>query len=69
MTDTGNINITARRKAKLDPETRAAIAKAVRYIRCDRKVAQYIAGPHEGISPDDVAAVRRAEISNGRARA
>lgn len=37
-------------KNKIDPATRAGIVQAIRYIGDDNKVAQYVAGPHEGVT-------------------
>lgn len=63
-----SINVVEMRKRlwSIDHDTRAAIASACRYLADDRKVLQYITAPHEGISLDDVAAIRRREISAGR---
>lgn len=54
------------RKRAIDPETHEAIARAVKIFACDRKAAAYAAAPHEGITPEDVAAIRRKLIAQGR---
>jgi hypothetical protein len=65
-----SLNISPRDERKrlwrMDSEVREAIANACRYLNDDRKIAQYIAAPHEGISEIDVAIVRKREISAGR---
>lgn len=60
-----SINLPEGRKARVPLETWDAIRRACRVWHCDRVVASYAAGPHEGITPEIVAAIRRRLIANG----
>jgi hypothetical protein len=53
------------RKPQIHLDTYHAIKRAVRIIRCDRRVAAYVAAPHEGITPDVVRSIRRRMIIAG----
>lgn len=54
-----NIALPNGGKAKIYTETHLAILRAIRIYDCDRRVSRYAAAPHEGITPEIVAAIRR----------
>jgi len=46
-------------KSKIDIDTYHAIKRAALVMADDRRVAAYAAGPHEGITPELVAHIRK----------
>lgn len=52
-------------KAQIAIDTYQAIKRAVPIMRDDRRVAAYAAAPHEGITPELVAHIRRRMIARG----
>ena len=52
-------------KAKIPIETYQAIKRALPILREDHRVAAYAAAPHEGITPEIVAHIRRRMIARG----
>lgn len=52
-------------KAKIALATYHAIKRAVPILRDDHRVAAYAAAPHEGITPELVAHIRRRMIARG----
>lgn len=52
-------------KAKIALDTYHAIKRAVPILREDHRVAAYAAAPHEGITPELVAHIRRRMIARG----
>ena len=61
-----NIRLDGGRNTKIPAVTYEAIRRAARTIACDRRVARYAAAPHEGITPEIVAAVRNAMMARGQ---
>lgn len=53
------------RKAHVPQSTYQAITRAIPIMRCDARVVAYAAAPHEGITPEIVAAIRARMISRG----
>lgn len=60
-----NITLPGGRKAPVPLITYRAIRQAVRIWRDDRRVASYVAAPHEGITPELVAVIRERMITRG----
>lgn len=60
-----SIRLSFGRKAKVPASTYQAIKRAIPIIPCDRRVAQYAAAPHEGLTPEVVAAIRKRMIASG----
>ena len=52
-------------KAQIALDTYHAIKRAVPILREDHRVAAYAAAPHEGITPELVAHIRRRMIARG----
>lgn len=54
------------KKKKIDGRTREDIVQAAKYIKDDKKIAQYLTLPSEDISAADVAKIRRDSLATGR---
>lgn len=65
MSDTITIKLAFGDKAQIALDTYQAIKRAVPILRDDRRVAAYAAAPHEGVTPELVAHIRRRMISRG----
>lgn len=65
MSDIVSINLPFGHKVKIALDTYRAIKRAVPIIREDSRVVAYAAAPHEGITPEMVAHIRRRMIARG----
>lgn len=59
------ISLPFSRKAKVPQSTYQAITRAIPMMAEDERVAAYAAAPHEGITPEIVAVIRRRMIVRG----
>lgn len=60
-----SIRLPFGRKAQIARDTYQAVIRAARIWPCDRRVASYAAGPHEGLTPEIVEVIRRNAIKRG----
>ena len=60
-----SINLTFGRKVSITTDTYQAIKRALPILSSDEAVARYAAAPHEGVTPEVVAAVRSKMIIRG----
>lgn len=65
MSEMINIKMPFGRKAQIDRETYQAIKRALPILEDDRRVIAYAAAPHEGLTQEIVAIIRRKMIKRG----
>lgn len=52
-------------KVKITADAYEAAKKAIRVMACDERVASYAAAPHEGLTSEMVAVIRKRMIASG----
>lgn len=69
MSKTVSIRLSVGRKAKISLDAYNAAKRAIPLWESDERVARYAAAPHEGVTAEVVASIRRTMVRRGEVRA